>query len=271
MNLRISSLAHRQRPYETKRTTPVFLPLGLNRISTHRTKKSRKRFVPRAVQYSVGPSIISSAIAFGACYPMDTLKTRLQNDSSQKSCLFNGLLSGMVMCCLITSVYFGTYQVLTTVTSVFNATVLASLATTCVKVPCKCVTKLLQNGDFETARDVVVFVARKHGIKGFYRGFWAYALDDVPDTVLKFYFYSEIVRWISLDAVLVGFISGTLSSVLTQPMDVLQTILSCHLSDDPVDLTKINYFKGLSWAILINAVQSSLFLKIYYLLKSGGL
>lgn len=223
--------------------------------------------VPKAQTYSIFPAVISSAIAFTTCYPLDTYKTRIQTDNKTNSSLYHGYKISLLLCCTITCIYFGWYRFFISMMSLQHATICASFATTCFKVPCKCVSKLLQNGSFDTFKDVFDFIMGHYGLMGFYRSFWLYVLDDVPETVLKFYLFSQIKMLFPENMALVGFITGMLTTIVTQPMDVLKTIMICNTTEIKIDLAKIDYTKGIWFVILINAIQSSIFLHVYHFLK----
>lgn len=221
--------------------------------------------------YLTCPSVISSAVAFTTCYALDTYKTRIQSRKNPKVLikksldnLYQGYFEGVLMCCIIACVYFTSLQYLSCHMASHHASMCASFLTTCVKIPFKSVVKLLQNGNFSSSNVAYTFLLKTYGIKGFFRGFWAYALDDVPETVLKFYLFSEIQKIVPKTMLIfVGCIAGSLSSVVTQPLDVLQTLLICNVSGEKIDYSKVNYFDGMFLTLLINSLQSAVFLQVY--------
>jgi Mitochondrial carrier protein len=220
--------------------------------------------------YSVLPSVVSSVAAYAACYPLDTYKTRLQNGHPNRDALYTGLAYGVAYCCFVTCVYFGTLQLLGSALPLTAAasTALAAFVTTCCKVPLKGVSKLLQNRDFSSVEQACRFLYRTHGVTGFYRGFWAYVADDVPDTFVKFMLYAEIKKLIPNNVMLVGFLAGLATTIVTQPLDVLQTRLVCHVAPNRIDFKKINYFSGIHLTLLMNGIKSSVFLQLYTCLSS---
>jgi hypothetical protein len=244
--------------------------LALSKKQVHSVRVNRKvRLCVRADVYSVCPSILSSAVAFTTCYPIDTYKIKLQNGRAKDippSYLVKGYREGLALCTFITMVYFGSLQFLMTHMAFTRACFFASFITTLVKVPCKSLTKVLQNGTYGNVGDIAKDIWKRYGIVGFYRGFWVYVLDDVPDAVVKFHLYSKLSQMTD-NTILVGAITGIVTTILTQPSDMLKTIIICNVEGKPINFAKLNYFKGLHLSILINSMQSAIFFYTYNIIK----
>lgn len=235
-----------------------------------RSRRQKNEVVCAAIPYSVYPSLIGVIASFTSTYPLDTYKTRVQvfKISKPKTCsLFHGYPAGLLLCFTTSFIYFNTFQILLQHFNLTHASMIASFISTIAKVPGKSVTKLLQNGSFDSCHDAIQHIRTKFGFKGFYRGFWFYVLDDVPKTVLRYYLYALFGNIFPNDATLVGLCTGLISSVLTQPFDVLQSCFACNMTKKKVDYKQINYFSGLLVALIINSIQATVFYRVYHIFK----
>jgi hypothetical protein len=254
----------------------------LRRCTTTTTTYSIQRKVPQlrpirhlvvahaSCSFNIGPAVISSIAAFTSTYPLDTLKTRTQNETSTVAvpksahkALFQGYAAGVVLCVFSSLAYFSILFALSTCMYVAQASAAASFLSSFVKVPGKAITKLLQNGDFTSAHDAAQYIHDNYGIGGFFRGFWPYVLDDIPEMAIKVCLFKYLEAWFGLNTGLIGALSGVISSIVTQPLDLLQTRMMCNISKKPIDYTNLPYFSGLPLVLVINAVQSSVFLVTY--------
>lgn len=232
--------------------------------------RSRKTVVVRCEVFNVIPAVIGSALAFTSTYPMDTYKTLIQNDQSTRQNLFKGYKYGLALCCSSAFIYFNMYQKLTTMLPFMSASFISSIMSIVVKVPGKAVTKLLQNGSFLTLHSASSYIMRAYGPMGFYRGFLAYVMDDVPETVLKFFLFDYLETIFPGQRFVIGALTGILCSILLQPLDVLQTMLVCNIKNEKINYTTIDYTKGMFLAICINSIQNMVFYYMYYICKHIG-
>jgi hypothetical protein len=250
----------------------------LRRCTTTTTTYSIQRKVPQlrsirhvavvhaSCSFNICPAVISSIAAFTSTYPLDTLKTRTQSENVPKSAhkaLFQGYAAGVVLCLFSSFAYFSILFALSTCMYIAQASAAASFLSSFVKVPGKAITKLLQNGDFASAHDAAQYIHNNYGIGGFFRGFWPYVLDDIPEMAIKVCLFKYLEAWFGQNTGLIGALSGVLSSIVTQPLDLLQTRMMCNISKNPIDYAKLPYFSGLPLVLIINAVQSGVFLVTY--------
>jgi hypothetical protein len=239
--------------------------------SKHKTyciKQSRTRVINVKCGYSLGPALIGSMTAFSTTYPLDTYKTLIQTDTETKGInLFQGWGPGIVVCCMNASVYFIVFSNLVHHLPLIPASMISTLCSCCLKVPGKAITKLLQNGDFPSSKSAVIFLYKNYGLMGFYRSFIPYIVDDVPQTALKFFLYDFFGKMYPCNPFLVGIFTGLISSILTQPLDVLQTRMICNISNKKLNYKNLNYFSGLTYTLIINSVQSIVFFNIHHIIK----
>jgi hypothetical protein len=95
-----------------------------------------------------------------------------------------------------------------------------------------------------------------------------YLLDDIPETAIKFYLYSFFGAMYPKNSLLVGTITGLITSIITQPLDVIQTKLICNINNEKINYKKVNYFNGMLLSLLINTIQSAVFFYIHYVIRS---
>jgi hypothetical protein len=245
--------------------------LYINKIKTGNIGigRGRRRVTNITCGYSLGPALIGSMAAFTTTYPLDTYKTLIQtNSKTEEINFFQGYAPGVCVCCMNASVYFIVLSNMLHHLPLVPASMISTVCSCCLKVPGKAITKLLQNGDFSNIKEASVFLYDNYGLIGFFRGFFPYIIDDVPQTALKFFLYDFFGKLYPSNPFLTGICTGLISSILTQPFDVLQTKILCNTSTKTLDYKNLNYFSGLTMTLIINSVQSIVFFNIHSIIKA---
>lgn len=233
-----------------------------------RKPKALRVYVKAKASYDIVPALVGSAAAYTIGYPLDTIKTRLQSNNYHSKTihdnLFYGYSYGVLMCMASAGSYFLMYKYLLQMLGADKTIVCSMIATfmSCfVKVPCKSIIKVMQNNNFKHITDATNLIVATFGVWGFYKGFWLYAMDDVPENALKFFLFEFLQTFISVNW-LVGALAGFVTSVATQPFDVLQTKIICQ-NEKSACLKPEESFKGLWLKLVIETLQAATFLRFY--------
>lgn len=233
-------------------------------IYLHKDRNIKRNCISNTIQYPLIPSLIGCAAAFSSTYPFDSYKIRLQNNNQNNKTLFAGYIQGVLLCCTYAAVYFISYEKMINVLclSINEASTIATSLSLLLKVPSKVVIKSMQKGEYNTIWQVINIIKKRDGFKGFFRGFWIYAFNDIPENVVKYNMYAFLNFIFPSDAILVGMIAGIFTSVLTQPLDVLQNIIMSNIENKKINFKKINYFSGLLISLITNSIQSAIFFNV---------
>ncbi len=242
---------------------------------TYVSKRKIQSKVYASTTYELLPALIGSAIAYSSTYPLDTYKTRIQiadnsinTNQVNKRNLFQGYREGLCLCMTTATIYFCLYGNIQTIIGsdkYMIASMLSSFIATFIKVPGKVLTKLLQNEIYDCLSSAIRGVHQTFGVRGFFKGLVPYLIDDVPETAIKFYLYSFFSFIFPENTGLTGLITGIISAIITQPLDVLQTHFMCHMKKTKINITKINFFSGTYLSLIINVIQTTLFYQVYHL------
>lgn len=187
----------------------------------------------------------AGVITDGSFYAVDSFKTQLQMGGMETVTLrrvFRGfaptILAGTLPSMLI---FFGTYEPLKCYLESGGATasaVLAASATCAVPaslfcVPTDVMKRRMVTGMDKTATEMVLKVYRQSGIKGFFLGWQANLMKDVPFAAAKISLYEGLLRsykgWLGRDTLTtweisgVGFTSGGIAAIVTNPLDTVNT------------------------------------------------
>ncbi|CAM9541992.1 unnamed protein product, partial [Chrysoparadoxa australica] len=189
-------------------------------------------------------------------FPLDTVKTRLQATAGAKFSLkiFKGIFDGVVPAIAASApcaaVFFGAYDSLKTLLGektdekwapfVHSAAAAgADLTQSIVRVPFEVVKQRLQAGVDPTTLKAVSGVFKSQGLWGFYTGWGALALRDLPFDIIEFPMY-EFFKQVSAafllgvfvcaplapwEGSLCGSVAGGIAAALTTPLDVVKTRL----------------------------------------------
>jgi hypothetical protein len=229
--------------------------------------KPRRVLIKTKSSYDVLPALIGSAAAYTSTYPIDTIKTRLQANNEEcvpMNKLYAGYIHGVFLCMASASTYFVMYNYLLSIFGNDKLVICSMVATfiSCfVKVPGKSIVKVMQNEGMYKIEDAMNHIKKNFGVYGFYRGFWIYVVDDVPENAMKFLLYEVLQKFITVNWI-IGAVAGFLTSVMTQPFDVLQTKIICDEKKCP-ELKLQDSFKGLGIKLLIETIQSAIFYRCF--------
>jgi solute carrier family 25 S-adenosylmethionine transporter 26 len=182
-------------------------------------------------------------------FPLDTIKTRMQSSRGfMASGGFRGIYRGLGPAALgsapTAALFFVTYEASKStllkkspntpeaVVHMLSAS-LGELLACLLRVPTEVVKQRMQTQGAATFFGVVKKVHQSAGIKGFYAGFSATIMREIPFSLIQFPLYEAAKRNLresthndsSIAAALCGSASGAIAAAATTPMDVAKTRL----------------------------------------------
>ncbi|KAK3030459.1 hypothetical protein RJ639_039144 [Escallonia herrerae] len=182
-------------------------------------------------------------------YPIDTIKTRLQEARGGGQIVLKGLYSGLAgnlvgvlpASALFVGVYEPTKKKLLKIfpenlSAIAHLTsgAVAGLAASLIRVPTEVVKQRMQTRQFASAPDAVWLIVSKEGFKGFYAGYGSFLLRDLPFDAIQFCIYEQLRIGYKMAArrdlkdpenAIVGAFAGALTGAITTPLDVIKTRL----------------------------------------------
>ncbi|GJQ15706.1 hypothetical protein GpartN1_g7497.t1 [Galdieria partita] len=220
-----------------------------------------------SVLYRARIHLLSGAVARGvsvfAMYPIDTIKTRLQLETSRgmenywqvlrkmlskPKHLYWGVVStlfGQVPYGMLT---FGSYEIYkgwlsgclraSSRLGIVLAAIMGDLTGSLWLCPSEVVKSKLQAGQYSNTLDAVGKIYLTQGLKGFYQGYIGQIARDIPFRAIQLLSYEELRwryrRWKKLSSMedlsnfenlVIGLIAGSVTAAITTPLDVLKTRL----------------------------------------------
>mmetsp|Transcript_9287 Transcript_9287/g.56544 ORF Transcript_9287/g.56544 Transcript_9287/m.56544 type:complete len:353 (+) Transcript_9287:52-1110(+) len=167
--------------------------------------------------------------------------------------LYRGLPAAIAASAPSSAVFFATYESLkrrlgaTCAANTLLAACGANLAASLLRVPPEVVKQRVQTGLHRHALDALLSIAREDGVRGFYRGYGAQLMRDIPYAMAQFGTYEALKRRAdgssepstsshvptkgrtrrtgrrALQALGRGACAGAVACVITTPMDVVKT------------------------------------------------
>ena len=184
-----------------------------------------------------------------ALYPLDTLKTRLQSANGFfKAGGFRGVYKGLSAAAIGSApgaaLFFGAYDTCKRDLQKRNnlpppvihmAAALVGESFAClVRVPTEVIKQRLQTGMHASIVESVSSVMKGDGLIGFYHGFGATILREIPFSLVQFPLYEGLKTAIKLhfdrevgphEAAVCGCMTGSFAAAVTTPLDVIKTRL----------------------------------------------
>ena len=170
----------------------------------------------------------------------------------------------------------------------FVCAILAAIAASFVTVPGEIVKQRIMINSSSSAKDLVKNIFETEGVLGFYAGYGACCLRDVPFTVFQLAFYDIIKQLLTklkrveklneTDEIICAAITGGLTGFLTAPMDLLKTKLMVdgHLYSGLTDCIQKTIENGNGIGALMNGAGArvawltpfcAIYLPVYDLMK----
>ncbi|GAB5353835.1 hypothetical protein AAMO2058_000068200 [Amorphochlora amoebiformis] len=202
------------------------------------------------MKVGLGEALIAGGIAGTvvdvSLFPIDTLKTRLQSSQGFQAAggfknVYSGLYAVLLGSAPNAAMFFATYEVTKTFLQTSYTTPLmaqcaagavAAVASCTARVPADNAKQKVQAGRYLTTTAAIRGIYKKEGFRGFFVGFRATVLREMPFSVvqftvweqLKWYFQTRSQRRITAwESGLCGSLAGALAAAITTPIDVLKT------------------------------------------------
>lgn len=217
---------------------------------------------------------VATGVAVGVMHPMDTIKTTMQKadpahvtkklgflETVQRILaksgvigFFNGVGPNVGAQVPAGAIKFAAFEMLTQFLRPrvspklrnvieFSCAALAFVICSVVAVPGELLKQRLQAGVYPSLKQGVAEIMAQEGLRGFFAGYGAMLMRDVPYTMLEFGLYSEFKnlgrkalkkeQLTAQEELLLGGLAGGVTGFLTTPLDVAKTKLMTQAHVDP--------------------------------------
>ncbi len=177
---------------------------------------------------------LSRGVAVSLLYPVDTLKSRLQNASTIQSSLYKGYIYTVNTQMVYGMLVFGTYENLKKLQNenkfLFNIknAIISDLFGSIFLCPCEVVKQNIQVGRYKTVMHACQHILyHMNGIRGFYKGYLGLIWRDLPFRAIQLPLYEEVKK-LECNNGMAGCIAGMTAAAITNPIDVIKTKLMCN-------------------------------------------
>lgn len=193
------------------------------------------------VQLALAGSV-TTFFADACIHPVDCIKTIQQSDmgtglgfvqaasylwdTSGLQGFFNGLLTYAVSDGMGGAIKFSVWETwkkhIEDTRLVWVGAALAFCAASIVIVPGEFLKQQLQMSHFDSLSEAALYVYRNDGVTGFYTGYNAVILRDVPHTMLELCLY-DVLKRAGSNGISAACLTGCVAGFLTTPMDAIKT------------------------------------------------
>eukprot|EP01023_Acetabularia_acetabulum_P017756 TRINITY_DN18907_c0_g1_i11.p2 TRINITY_DN18907_c0_g1~~TRINITY_DN18907_c0_g1_i11.p2 ORF type:complete len:309 (+),score=70.43 TRINITY_DN18907_c0_g1_i11:246-1172(+) len=238
-----------------EKAQPVFV-IGSASCCESKNKKKKQVSQWRVTVGNLLAGAVAGCAVEAVLYPIDTIKTRLQNmrkgggikaliSSGGGKALYAGVWGNLAGVAPASAIFMAFYepskiwiaQQLSPEQqhlSPLGAGTIAGVAASVVRVPTEVVKQRMQTGEFKQLGTAISSILKKEGAKGMYAGYRAFLLRDIPFDAIEFFSYEVLktkyreykgAELNTLEISAVGAIAGGFTGAVTTPFDVLKTRL----------------------------------------------
>ena len=212
---------------------------------------------------------LSRGFAVSLLYPVDTIKSRLQNATVIQSSLYRGFVYTTSTQIIYGMLVFGTYENLkkykyenNIVYNIKNA-IISDLLGSIFLCPFEVIKQNIQIGRYNTVTQACKQI---NDIKGFYRGYFGLLCRDLPFRAIQLPLYEEVKK-LEYNNAIAGCIAGMTAAAITNPIDVIKTQLMCDSNKNIQNIVKYIYkqrgicsfFAGMLYRMLYLGASSTVF------------
>lgn len=212
---------------------------------------------------------LSRGVVVSLLYPIDTIKSRLQNATAIQSSLYRGFVYTTSTQIVYGMLVFGTYENLkkhkyknNIMYNIKNA-IVSDLIGSIFLCPCEVIKQNIQVGRYNS-----VTQACKHinGLRGFYRGYLGLICRDLPFRAIQLPLYEEVKK-LEYNNAIAGCIAGMTAAAITNPIDVIKTQLMCNTNKNIQSTVKniyrqrglYSFFSGMLYRMFYLGASSTVF------------
>jgi solute carrier family 25 S-adenosylmethionine transporter 26 len=203
----------------------------------------------------------SRAMAISIMYPLDTIKTMIQNNATAKTSLltyshknyYQGFSYVLGTQSWYAMAVFGTYEnlkkYLTSVNPKANkkkiylqSALIADFTGSIFLCPMEVIKQNIQIGRYTTASHAFYGISRAEGVRGLYKGYYSLLLRDLPFRCIQLPLYDGLKDYYNISdknihecttfnnfaSCVLGAFSGMVAGTITTPTDVLKTYMMCN-------------------------------------------
>ncbi len=213
---------------------------------------------------------VARALAVSVMYPLDTIKSRLQNNTKVPYSFYHGWKYTVATQTVYGMLVFGAYEnIKKSLISYYPNTsrqmIYISSAIICDTIgsiyltPCEVIKQNIQIGKYTT-----VCQAIKHlGLRGLYKGYSTLLLRDVPFRMIQMPLYDTLKEHYD-NTCIVGACAGMTAAAVTNPLDVIKTRVMCN---NAYRLTPTDLLRGLPFRVTYLGGMSTIFFVAYEKIK----
>lgn len=231
---------------------------------------------------------LARGIAITALYPLDTIKTRIQNASNNrnKRALYSGYTIaistqvpyGMLVFGMYENIKSYSYYAFPSVSSThkhISSAIASDFLGTLILCPAEIVKQNMQIGRYKNVMDACRSIYYFEGFRGFYKGYSGLLMRDLPFRAIQLPLYDSLKQMNDgslISSCASGALAGMVAGCLTCPMDVVKTRLMLGQNNLPI-MTMVRYlyitegfrafYRGLTYRTLFLGYSSAVFFVIY--------
>jgi solute carrier family 25 S-adenosylmethionine transporter 26 len=208
---------------------------------------------------------LSRGLTIGILYPIDTLKSRLQNIHYFQQNIYKGFTYAVSTQMIYGMLVFGTYENMklsskNDIYSNIKNALISDLMGSIFLCPCEVIKQNIQIGTYQSISQAIKSI-------GLYKGYTGLLMRDLPFRIIQLPLYDELKNQ-NINTIIAGSIAGAAAGALTNPLDVIKTHMMCNPNYKNTLYDAKLYSKGLLQRVIYLACSSALFFTLFETFKS---
>jgi solute carrier family 25 S-adenosylmethionine transporter 26 len=208
---------------------------------------------------------LSRGLTIGILYPIDTVKSRLQNVHYFQQNIYKGFTYAVSTQMIYGMLVFGTYENMklnsnNDIYSNIKNALISDLIGSIFLCPCEVIKQNIQVGTYQSVSQAFQSIS-------LYKGYTSLLVRDLPFRIIQLPLYDELKKQ-NINTIFAGSIAGAAAGALTNPLDVIKTQMMCNPNYKNVLYDVKLYSKGLLQRITYLGCSSALFFTLFETFKS---